>query len=169
MKDNECPQTESPAGATIQCSANPPRRILVVEDDSVLRKFNAEFLISSGYAVDVAEDGAAAWDALQANRYDLLITDNSMPKMSGMELLKKARSARMGLPVIMATGTLPTRELAQNPGLDPVTTLEKPYDLEQLLEAVKAVLPTEFVKSDAPRAAPKHNDDGTVEGVFHTL
>jgi len=87
----------------------------VVEDNRDLRQLNAGMLIHSGYAVEVAEDGAAAWEALQANRYDLLITDNNMPRLTGIELLKKLRSARMGLPVIMATGTVPTQELAQNP------------------------------------------------------
>ena len=115
---------------------NPPQRILVVEDDRDLRQFNAGVLIHSGYAVDVAEDGAAAWDALQANRYNLLITDNNMPRLTGMELLKKLRSARMGLPVIMATGTVPTQELAQNPWLEPVATLAKPYATGQLLDTV---------------------------------
>src|ERR1035438_10080883 len=114
--------------------ANPPQRILVVEDDRDLRQLNARVLIHSGYAVDVAEDGAAAWEALQANRYNLLITDNNMPRLTGMELLKRLRSARMGLPVIMATGTVPTQELAQNPWLEPVAKLAKPYTTGQLLD-----------------------------------
>jgi DNA-binding response OmpR family regulator len=93
----------------------------VVEDDQLLRqKLNTKtVLVHAGYLVDVAEDGAAAWDALQANRYDLLITDNNMPEMSGMELLKKLRSARMELPVIMATGTCPHRNWPKIRGLNP--------------------------------------------------
>jgi acetyltransferase-like isoleucine patch superfamily enzyme len=61
--------------------ANPAQRILVVEDDRDLRLVNAGALTHSGYAVDVAEDGAAAWEALQANHNDLVITDNQMPKL----------------------------------------------------------------------------------------
>jgi acetyltransferase-like isoleucine patch superfamily enzyme/CheY-like chemotaxis protein len=140
--------------------ANPPHRILVVEDDRDLRRINAMVLIHSGYAVDTAEDGAAAWETLQANRYDLLITDNNMPRLTGIELLKKLRSARMGLPVIMATGTVPTQELAQNPWLEPVATLAKPYAPDQLLNTVKDVLHTGFSRSNHSRVAPKHNDAG---------
>ena len=136
----------------------PPHRILVVEDDRDLRQLNAGALIHCGYAVDVAEDGAAAWEALQANGYDLMITDNKMPKLTGIELLKKLRSARMGLPVIMATGTVPTQELAQNLWLEPVTTLAKPYATDQLLDTVKDVLHTGLSKSNHPRVAPKHCD-----------
>jgi DNA-binding response OmpR family regulator len=46
-------------------------------------------LIDAGYQVDVAEDGATAWAALQLSKYDLLITDQFMPKVSGVELPKK--------------------------------------------------------------------------------
>jgi two-component system response regulator TctD len=120
--------------------ANPPHRILVVADDRDLRRINAMVLTHAGYAVDMAEDGAAAWEALQANRYELVITDNNMPRLTGIELLKKLRSARMELPVIMATGTLPTQELAQNPWLEPVAMLAKPYATDRLLDTVKDVL-----------------------------
>ena len=130
----------------------------MVEDDQGLRQRNARVLIDSGYVVETAKDGAAAWEVLTANRYDLLITDNNMPKMSGMELLKKLRSARMEMPVIMATGMLPTRELAQNPRLEPVVMLAKPYATGELLEKVKAVLDEAFVKCEPARAAPEHND-----------
>jgi len=140
--------------------ANPPHRILVVEDDRDLRQLNAKVLIDSGYAVDVAEDGAAAWESLQADRYDLLITDNSMPKLTGIELLKKVRSARMRLPVIMATRALPTQELAKNQWLGPVATLAKPYATDQLLDTVKDVLHAVFSKSNQLRVVPKSNDAG---------
>ncbi len=139
---------------------NPAHRILVVEDDRYLRRINAMVLTHAGYAVDMAEDGAAAWEALQANRYELVITDNNMPRLTGIELLGKLRSARMELPVIMATGALPTRELAQNPELEPVVLLEKPYDPDQLLDKVKVVLHEVFAKSSQPRVAPLQNNAG---------
>ena len=140
MKDN----TISPAGesacAPLECPTKPPGRILVVEDDRDLRQLNARALIHSGYAVDTAEDGAAGWEALQANRYDLVITDNNMPRLTGIELLKKLCAARMALPVIMATGTLPKEEFTRYPWLQPAATLLKPYTVEELLGTVKEVL-----------------------------
>jgi len=142
MKDN----TISPAGesacAPLECPTKPPGRILVVEDDRDLRQLNARALIHSGYAVDTAEDGAAGWEALQANRYDLVITDNNMPRLTGIELLKKLCAARIALPVIMAAARLPIQELARNPSLQPVAVLPKPFYLSQLLETVRAVLCT---------------------------
>jgi len=139
------------AGGGETAPAKSRQRILVVEDDREQRQMNAMVLAYTGYTVEMAEDGAAAWEALQATRYDLLITDNHMPRLTGLELLKEMRSAGMKIPVIMATGKLPTQELAQNAGLEPVALLVKPYVAEQLLEKVKAVL----------HLAPKQNGTGT--------
>ena len=90
---------------------NPSSHILVVDDDGDIRQLNAGTLVGFGYRVDVAEDGAAAWKALHANNYDLLITDNNMSKVSDVELVKKLRSAAMTLPVILVSGELPTEKL----------------------------------------------------------
>jgi len=103
MKVNQVLPARESASTPRQCQTSPPQRILVVEDDRDLRQLNTEVLIHSGYHVNAAADGAAAWQALNTDRYDLLITDNNLPKVSGVELLKKVRAARMALPVIMAT------------------------------------------------------------------
>ena len=93
----------------------------------LIRKLCTRVLRDFGYQTETANDGAAAWKALQANVYDLLITDNNMPRVSGVELVKKVRSARMALPVILVSGNLPTGELESNPWLQPVATLAKPF------------------------------------------
>lgn len=120
----------------------PPPRILVVDDDEAIRHINTEMLSHSGYHADGVEDGAAAWKALNAESYDLVITDNHMPNVSGLELLRKLKlnSGRMALPVIMATGILPEGEFARYPWLRPSAVLLKPYSLSDLLGLVKMVL-----------------------------
>ena len=120
--------------------ANPPRRILVVEDDGAIGQSNAQALVRSGYQVDAAADGAAGWAALHANDFDLLITDHDMPRLTGLELVKKVRCARMTLPVILASGSLHTEELERHPWLQFAATLLKPFSPHQLLETVKEVL-----------------------------
>jgi DNA-binding response OmpR family regulator len=112
----------------------------MVDDDSDVRQLSAQALVGYGYHVDAAEDGAAAWEALQINTFNLLITDNNMPRLTGVELVKKLRSARMALPVIMATGRLPTEELAQNPSLQLAAMLPKPFSIDELLDTVRVVL-----------------------------
>jgi len=128
------------ANASLQCESNPPHRILVVDQDPYIRHLSAEVLIRHGYAVNAAEDRAAAWEELQVNNYNLLITDQRIPKVSGVELLKKIHATRMALPVIMATKTLPTRKFTLLPWLQPATILRKPYTFEKLLGMVKNVL-----------------------------
>jgi two-component system alkaline phosphatase synthesis response regulator PhoP len=140
MKSDEIRQTGETANAALRCQSSPPHRILVVEDEPTIRKLNSEILVRHGYDVDAVEDGAVAWDTLQLKSYDLLITDNSMPKVTGIELIEKVRAAGMPLPVVMATATLPQEEFARRPWLKPAVTLVKPYTLAELLAAVKNVL-----------------------------
>lgn len=127
-------------GPPTQSQTSPPYRILVVDDDDSLRQLNSEVLIRQGYAVDAAEDGDVAWATIQMNNYDLMITDQKMPRVSGIELLKKLRGARMGLPVIMATGTMPQTEFTRQPWLQPAAVLLKPYTIPELLDLVRDVL-----------------------------
>jgi len=140
MDTNLISPVQKPAGEPFQIRSNPHQRILVVEDECDIRQISAEVLIDSGYQVDVAENGAAAWAALQLYSYDLLITDQFMPKLSGAELLRKMHAAHMGIPAIMATEVLPTWEFALHTWLQPVMMLRKPYTFEKLLGMVKKAL-----------------------------
>jgi DNA-binding response OmpR family regulator len=128
------------AAAPTPGRTNPPRRILVVDDDISIRQLSTEVLIHHGYDVDAAEDGAVAWNTLQHNSYDLLVTDHNMPKVSGVELLKKLRAARIALPVILVSGAIPTEELNRHPRLQLEATLPKPFTGDELLGVVKEVL-----------------------------
>jgi CheY-like chemotaxis protein len=83
----------------------------VVEGDEDIRRLNTEVLANSGYKVDAAVDGAIAWDTLQFNHYDLLVSDYNMPGMSGVELLKNLHAARIVLQVRYAVGDNPAREV----------------------------------------------------------
>jgi DNA-binding response OmpR family regulator len=155
MKRNKILPSEKPPGASPQHQPNPRKRILVVEDEPDFRRLNIETLASSGYHVDGAEDGADAWDTLQLNQYDLIITDNNMPKVSGMELLQKLHEARLKLPVIMVTGIVPQAELERHPWLDikaVKAVMFKPYTFDELLNTVKKVLhaATDHSKENAP-------------------
>ena len=170
--------TTDVVAALTRIPANPSQRILVVEDDEAIRQLNAQVLAGSGYQVHAAEDGAAGWEALHANTFALLITDHDMPRLSGLELVKKMRSERMTLPVILTSGSLPTEELERHPWLQLAATLLKPFSPDQLLETVQEVLRVDalyasvaperwFPMFTAPfrQALPyqhgDHNDQGT--------
>src|ERR1039457_1463431 len=88
MKSNENLKAGASAITATRCQTNPLRRILVREDDASIRRLSAEALAFSGYQVVAVEDGADGWEALHANSYDLMITDNGMPRLTGVKLLK---------------------------------------------------------------------------------
>jgi len=140
MKDNKIPQRGLRAGTPVRPKPNPPHRILVVDEDSDLCRLYSTVLARPGCHVDVAQGGEAAWQALQANQYSLLITENEMSDLTGVELVKTLRAAHMTLPVVMAAGRLPLYELARNPSLQLAATLSKPFVVDELLDAVKKVL-----------------------------
>ena len=131
--------TGEPASVNDLCLATPSKHILVVDDDIDIRRSISDVLVRSDYRVDTAKDGEAGWEALQTRNYDLLITDHQMPKVSGLELLMRLRSARMTLPVILASGALP-EELNRLPGLQLSATLLKPFTPNELLGTIKNIL-----------------------------
>jgi CheY-like chemotaxis protein len=134
------PPAEEETHAPSHLKPNPSPRILLVDDDLANCRLNSRLLVRSGYEVDTAQDGQAGWEALHAHCYDLLITDNTMPRLSGLELVKKLRSAQMMLPVVLASGTLGRAELNRNQWLNIAATLWKPFTAGQLLETVKEAL-----------------------------
>lgn len=147
----------------LRSGTNPPEHILVVEDDISLGKLNCEVLSRSGYAVDVVVDGAAVWVELNAGSYDLMTTDNNMPKVTGVESLKRLHAARLDMPVIMVTGKLPTEEFTRYPWLQPTATLLKPYTIAELLWAVKKVLrETEDTTKGVQRTMARAPEDNPI-------
>jgi DNA-binding NtrC family response regulator len=128
------------AAAPTSGATHCPQRILVVDDDTGIRKIGAELLIRLGYQVDAAEDHIAGWKALQTYTYNLLITDLDMPRLSGLKLVKRLRDAQLALPVILASGIMTPQELNRNPWFHLSGALLKPVSPEQLLQTVQAVL-----------------------------
>ena len=140
MMVSECPQLEQSPNALREARLRPTRRILIVDDEPLIRQLNMRVLLRYGFEVADAEDGESAWASLQIHSFDLLITDNQMPKVTGFELIKKVHGARMALPVIMATALAPKEAFSRAPWLQPAATLLKPYTPAQLLFAVRNVL-----------------------------
>jgi DNA-binding NtrC family response regulator len=128
------------ATASTPDATHQAHRILVVDDDTGIRKIGAEVLARHGYRVDAAADHNAGWKALQTYTYDLLITDLDMPRLSGLKLVKRLRDAHLALPVILASGIMTPQELNRNPWFRLSGALLKPVSPEQLLHTVQAVL-----------------------------
>jgi PAS domain S-box-containing protein len=112
-------------------------RVLLVEDDALIRMSTAEMLMDLGHDVSEAEDAKAALALLDNSRFDVMLADLSLPGMAGDELAATAITLQPGLGVIFASGydRLPNRDEA----LKTAKLLQKPYDESALAEALQAV------------------------------
>jgi CheY-like chemotaxis protein len=90
----------------------PPKAVLIVDDDSSVRRVLAQLLSSCGYAVMEAEDGLDAWDKIRRSHTDIVISDLQMPQCDGSELCRRIRAEpelRHVRVVIITGGELPER------------------------------------------------------------
>jgi len=140
MKNSDRVPAVKSTGVSAPGPVRSTHRILVVDHDQDVRQLSVDVLSGGCYDVEAVADGIAGWEALQAKRYDLIITENQMPGMTGVQMIEKLRSAHMALPVIMAARHLPAWEMARKPWLRSVTTLEWPPTNDNLLAAVRKVL-----------------------------
>jgi two-component system sensor histidine kinase and response regulator WspE len=90
-------------GERAQRPAQPRKRVLVVDDSFTVRELERKLLAEHGYHVEVAVDGMDGWNALREGRFDLLISDIDMPRMDGIELVRRVRAdpALHALPVMI--------------------------------------------------------------------
>ena len=133
-----------------------PTRVLLAEDEALIALSLADLLEAEGHEVALAHDGA---DALAAARrlggaLDVLVTDLTMPRMGGEDLIRELRAERPGLPVVVVTGSAPfggAEALRRHAGGDgPLLLLLKPPDYADLAAALKRA-----AAAGAAEAAPR--------------
>lgn len=115
-------------------------RILLVEDDAMLANAVARALRQSAHAVDIAPDGEEADALLKGSAYDLVLLDLGLPRLDGLEVLRRLRRRRSTVPVILLTvRDAPEDRVA---GLDTGADdyLAKPFNLSELEARVRALL-----------------------------
>lgn len=119
-------------------------RILVVEDDPLGLELMQEYLSEGHYDVVTADDGEQAWQLLrQPNlRFDVVLTDRIMPRLNGIELLKRIKASpdTAYLPVIMVTSAGDPRDVVEGVSAGAFYYLTKPVDGEVLRSMVRAAL-----------------------------
>jgi CheY-like chemotaxis protein len=116
-------------------------RILVVDDEPSVRSFVERVLRESGYDIQVAADGVEALGALEKlGPFDMLLTDQMMPKMNGDELARRARQAQPHLKVLYLTGFSDSLFEAKTTLWSDEAYLDKPCTVAELQEAVSLLL-----------------------------
>lgn len=115
-------------------------RILLVEDDELLGDGIYRSLQQYKYTVDWIKNGEAAAQALRTEDFDLVILDWSLPRLSGLEVLKGARAKNIKTPIVILTARDSTedRVTALDQGADDYIT--KPFELEELCARIRALL-----------------------------
>jgi len=124
-------------------------KILVIDDEAVIRDFLVEMFVSAGYEADAAATGTEGMALFDKNRYDLVFSDLGLPEMSGWDIAKAIRARRPNVPIVLLSGwgiQLDDVRI-QECGIDLV--LSKACQMEELLSAVEDVLSRHQPKGEA--------------------
>jgi two-component system, OmpR family, response regulator len=114
-------------------------RILLAEDDSVLADGLTRSLRQSGYAIDCVKNGVEADSALSTQDFDLLILDLGLPKMAGLEVLRRLRARNSRLPVLILTASDSIEQRVKGLDLGADDYMPKPFALSELEARVRAL------------------------------
>ncbi len=117
-----------------------PARLLIAEDEEAVRAYLIRALVGAGYQVTAVADGRAALEAMQQERFDLLLTDIRMPRLDGIELALQAGLIDPDMRILMMTGYPHERQRAHNIDALSHRVLSKPFEIAELREAVAEVL-----------------------------
>lgn len=115
-------------------------KILVVEDDELLAEVLTEILANQNYAVEIATDGKAGKDLIETYDYDLILLDVMLPKLDGISLCRHIRSLGLQMPVLLLTGRDSSHEKAIGLDAGADDYVVKPFDEEELVARVRALL-----------------------------
>jgi len=132
-------------------------KILAVDDDPQMQLAIKASLTRSGYDVTTAPDGRAALNAIEGENYDLVISDQRMPEMTGQELLAEIQKRELNLPLIMITAHGTINQAVEAMQLGAADFITKPFSAEELERIVERVMSPE---SKAFRAKSKRNRKG---------
>jgi two-component system, OmpR family, response regulator len=114
-------------------------RLLVVEDDPLLADALVHLLRQGGNAVDRVGDGVEADAAIGSHRFDLVVLDLGLPRLSGLEVLRRARSRHNDVPILILTAHDSTEERVRGLDLGADDYLAKPFELAELEARIRAL------------------------------
>ena len=115
-------------------------KLLIVDDEEALRTILRDELANHGYDVKDADDGDTALDILKGNFQDVVILDVKMPKIDGMEVLRRIRQNNLANKVIMLTGFDELKIARQSLQLGANDFMTKPFQFSTLFDCIERVL-----------------------------
>lgn len=121
-------------------------RLLVIDDDPALRKACVRLLTGDGHQVAEAEDGPTGAAELRAGRFDAVVSDLTLPGMSGLDVLRAIRHADPGVPIVVITGNPTVDSAAGSIEFGVYRYLPKPFEPDRLREAVRGAALTRLTE-----------------------
>jgi DNA-binding response OmpR family regulator len=123
-------------------------KILIVEDESILRKLEKNFLEKKGFVVDGVEDGKKALEFVNLNEYDCILLDLNLPEKDGLEVSKDIRKMGIKTPIIMVTARSQIYDKLEgfDSGADDYIT--KPFDMKELVARINVVIKRSYVNQE---------------------
>src|SRR5437899_78451 len=115
-------------------------RILVVDDEEMIRETLRDILQDEGYKVDLSPNGEDALNQIRKTKYDVVLCDIKMPKVDGLEVLEKAIALAPDLPVIMISGHGNVETAVEATKRGAFDFIAKPPDLNRLLITIRNAL-----------------------------
>lgn len=115
-------------------------RLLLVEDDTMIGETVLDLLRAEHFAVDWVRDGEIADTALRSQRYDMVLLDLGLPRRDGIEVLKALRARKDNTPVMVVTARDAVQERVAGLDAGADDYLLKPYDLDELLARIRALV-----------------------------
>ena len=116
------------------------KKVLVIDDEQIVLDSVSQILIDENYEVDVSLSGREGLDWAIERPYDIILTDIRMPDIGGMRVLRDIKRVKSSLPVVIITGYATTKSAVQAMKLGAAEYIEKPFEPEQLLDAVARAL-----------------------------
>jgi len=117
-----------------------PKKILLLEDDTILAETLEDLLSRRGYRVDRVGDGARALEATFANAYDLLLLDVNVPGVDGFTFLQQMRESGDSTPALFLSARTDIASLAKGFEIGADDYIKKPFDFDELLIRIEAIL-----------------------------
>jgi heterodisulfide reductase subunit A len=114
-------------------------RVLVVDDELIVRDSIKEWLVEAGFGPDMAESGPEALKKLETQEFDLMLLDIKMPEMDGVEVLRRAKEMRPDLTVVMMTAYATVDTAVEAMKIGALDYLVKPFDPEQMIPMVEKI------------------------------
>ena len=142
-------------------------KLLIIEDEAVLRKALAKGFQKHGYTLDTAEDGEQALDLYFSNQYNIIILDLNLPIIDGLDVLTEIRKENKDIPVLILSARSEVSDKIIGLDMGANDYLAKPFHFDELEARVRALLRRDFKTADTVISTGAIRLDTSLKKAFY--